>query len=131
MVDFVMQQWGGGLTIESLSFDRFVSILKEEIQFDPAEHGIFYSCTRGMTVPIPNERAWKAAIGDMYAGGMDTFDFHVEETGEYLSNLSGVYLSLANIENPKLQMSPVTIAYAIGYGRRSNLRLSGYHGGCQ
>lgn len=84
-----------------------------------------------MTVPIANERAWKAAIGDMYAGGMDTFDFHVEETGEYLSDLSGLYLSLANVENPKLQMSPVTVAYAIGYRRRSNLRLSGYHGGGQ
>ena len=105
MVDFVTQGLSSSLTIESLSFDRFVSILKEEIQFDPAEHKISYACTRGMTVPIANERTWKAAIGDMYAGGMDTFDFrieesgdfHIEEPGEYLCGGSRVYLLLANI----------------------------------
>jgi hypothetical protein len=97
MMDFVMQQLSSSLTIESLSFDQFISILKEDIQFDPAKHGIFYSCTRGMTVPIVNERSWKAVIGDMYAGGMDTFDFHIEESGEYLCGGSRVYLSLANI----------------------------------
>jgi hypothetical protein len=84
MVDFATRGSSSSITIESLSFDRFVSILEEEIQFDPAGHGIFYRCTRGVTVPIGNERSWKAAIGDMYAGGVDTFDFHIEETGEHL-----------------------------------------------
>jgi hypothetical protein len=85
MVDFVMQGSSGNVTIESLEFNRFTSILKEDIQFDSAKYGIFYYCTKGMAVAITNERSWKAAIGDMYAGGMDSFDFHVKEKGEYMS----------------------------------------------
>jgi hypothetical protein len=38
-----------------------------------------------MAVDITNERSWKAAIGDMYAGGMDSFDFHVKKKDEYMS----------------------------------------------
>ena len=85
MVDFVMQDSSGNVTIESLAFDRFTSILKEDIQFDFTKHNIFYRCTKGMAVAITNERSWKAAIGDMYTGGMNSFDFHVEEKGEYMS----------------------------------------------
>jgi hypothetical protein len=85
MVDFVMQGSSGNVTIESLAFDRFTSILKEDIQFDSAKHSIFYRCTKGMAVAITNERSWKAAIGDMYTGGMNSFDFHVQEKGEYMS----------------------------------------------
>jgi hypothetical protein len=85
MVDFVMQSSSGNVTIESLEFDRFTSILKEDIQFDSTKHSIFYYCTKGMAVAITNERSWKAAIGDMYTGGMDSFDFHVKEKGEYMS----------------------------------------------
>jgi hypothetical protein len=85
MVDFVVQGSSGNVTIESLAFDRFTSILKEDIQFDSVKHSIFYHCTKGMAVAITNERSWKAAIGDMYAGGMDSFDFHVQEKGEYMS----------------------------------------------
>ena len=85
MVDFVIQGSSGNVMIENLAFDRFTSILKEDIQFDPTKHSIFYHCTKGMAVAITNERSWKAAIGDMYIGGMDSFDFHVKEKGEYLS----------------------------------------------
>ena len=85
MVDFVVQGSSGNVTIESLAFDRFTSILKEDIQFDSVKHSIFYHCTKGMAVAITNERSWKAAIGDMYTGGMDSFDFHVQEKGEYMS----------------------------------------------
>jgi hypothetical protein len=91
MVDFVMQGSSGNLTIESLAFDRFTSILKEDIQFDSNEHNIFYRCTKGMAVAITNERSWKAAIGDMYTGSMDSFDFYVEKKGEYMSGHSLAY----------------------------------------
>ena len=77
MVNFVVQGSSGNVTIESLAFDRFTSILKEDIQFDSAKYSIFYRCTKGMAVAITNERSWKAAIGDIYTGGMDSFDFHV------------------------------------------------------
>ena len=85
MVNFIIQDSNGNVTIESLVFDRFTSILKEDIQFNSAKHSIFYDCTKGMVVAITNERSWKAAIGDMYTGGMDSFDFHVKEKGEYMS----------------------------------------------
>ena len=85
MVDFVIQGSSGNVTIENLAFDRFTSILKEDIQFDFTKQSIFYHCTKGMAVAITNERSWKAAIGDMYIGGMDSFDFHVKEKGEFLS----------------------------------------------
>jgi hypothetical protein len=38
-----------------------------------------------MPVAITNERFWKAAIRDMYTSGMNSFDFHVEKKGEYMS----------------------------------------------
>ena len=85
MVDFVVQGSSGNVTIESLAFDRFTSILKEDIQFNSDEHNIFYRFTKGMAVAITNERSWKAAIGDMYTGGMDSFDFYIEKKGEYMS----------------------------------------------
>ena len=85
MVDFVIQGSSGNLTIESLAFDRFTSILKEDIQFDSNKHNIFYRCIKGMAVAITNERSWKAATGDMYTGGMDSFDFYIEKKGEYMS----------------------------------------------
>ena len=55
MVDFVMQGSSGNVTIESLAFDQFTSILKEDIQFDSTKHNIFYRCTKGMAVAITNE----------------------------------------------------------------------------
>jgi hypothetical protein len=75
------------VTIESLEFDLFTSILKEDIQFDLTKHGIFYYCTNGMAVAITNKRSWKAVIRDIYTGEMDSFDFHVKEKGEYMSKL--------------------------------------------
>jgi ABC-type proline/glycine betaine transport system ATPase subunit len=55
MVDFLMQGSSGNVTIESLAFDRFTSILKEDIQFDSTKYNIFYHCTKGMAVAITNE----------------------------------------------------------------------------
>ena len=82
ILDFVRQGSSGSITIESLAFDQFIAVLKEDIQFDTARHSISYSCTKGIMVPIANERSWKAAIGEMHIGGMDRFVFHIEESGE-------------------------------------------------
>ena len=99
MVNFVIQSSSGNVTIENLAFDWFTSILKEDIQFDFTKHSIFYHCTKGMTVAITNKRSWKAAIGDMYIGGMDSFDFHVKEKGEFLSRHDW---ALANLYKSKI-----------------------------
>jgi hypothetical protein len=57
MVDFVIQGSSGNVTIENLAFDRFTSILKEDIQFDFTKQSIFYHCTKGMAVAITNEQS--------------------------------------------------------------------------
>jgi hypothetical protein len=44
-----------------------------------------------MAVAITNEWSWKAAIGDIYTGGRDSFDFHVKEKSEYMSGHSLAY----------------------------------------
>jgi hypothetical protein len=80
--DFIGGESSDSITVESLAFDQFITVLQEDIQFDTAKHSISYSCTKDITVPIANERSWKAAIGDMYIGGLDRFVFHVEEKGE-------------------------------------------------
>ncbi len=54
-------------------------VLYKDIQFDKARHTISYCCSDGITIPIANERSWKAAIGEMYIEGLDRFIFHIEE----------------------------------------------------
>jgi hypothetical protein len=85
--DLVRPGSSGSITIESLAFDQFVTVLREDIQFDIARHSISYHCTKGITVPIANERSWKAAIWEMHVGEMDRFVFHIEERGKSSSVL--------------------------------------------
>ena len=54
------------LTIESLVYDQFLMILKEDIQFDMVQYTISYRYAKDVRVPISNERLWKAAIMDMH-----------------------------------------------------------------
>ncbi len=70
------------ITVEDLAYKQFVTVLHEDIQFDKARHTISYHCSDGITVPIANERSWKATIGEMYIEGLDRFVFHIEEKSE-------------------------------------------------
>ncbi len=80
--DFVKEGLVDGITVESLAYDQFMTVLQEDIQFDMAKHIISYCCTNGITIPIANEWSWKAAIGEMYIKGLDRFIFYVEERSE-------------------------------------------------
>ena len=80
--DFVKEGLSDGITIESLVYDQFMTVLQEDIQFDTAKHSISYCCNNSITIPIANERSWKAAIGEMYIEGLDRFVFHIEERSE-------------------------------------------------
>jgi hypothetical protein len=55
MVDFVIQGSSSSIIIKNLLFNQFISILEEEIQFEPARHQIVYCYTKRITVPITNE----------------------------------------------------------------------------
>ena len=70
------------LTIENLVYDQFLTILKEDVQFDTVQHIISYRYAKDIRVPIGNERLWKAAIMDMHIQGMERFMFHIEEHGK-------------------------------------------------
>ena len=54
------------LIIESLVYDQFLIVLKEDIQFDMAQHTISYHYAKDVRVPIGNEHLWKAVIMDIY-----------------------------------------------------------------
>ena len=80
--DFVKEGLSDSITIESLAYDQFLTVLQEDIQFDMTKHIISYCCTNGLTIPIANEWSWKAAIGEMYIEGLDRFVFHIDEKSE-------------------------------------------------
>jgi hypothetical protein len=79
------------LTIESLVYDQFLTILKEDIQFDTVQHTISYRYAKDVRVPIGNERSWKAAIMDMHIQGMERFMFHIEERSKWINNYRPIY----------------------------------------
>ena len=79
------------LTIESLVYDQFLTILKEDIQFDTVQHTISYRYAKDIRVPIGNERSWKAVIMDMHIQGMERFMFHIEERGKWINNYRPIY----------------------------------------
>ena len=89
--DFAGQGAGGDITIESLVFDQFITVLKEEIQFDTAKQSISYCCSKGITMQITSDRTWKAVIREMHMEGMDRFIFHVVELGEWSTDPSHTY----------------------------------------
>jgi len=65
------------LTIESLAYDQFLTVLREDIQFDTVQHNISHCYAKDAIVPIGNERLWKAAIVDLHIQGMERFMFPI------------------------------------------------------
>ncbi len=80
--DFVKGGLSNNITVEDLTYEQFVMVLHEDVQFDKARYTIFYHCSDGITVPIANKWSWKAMIGEMYIEGLDRFVFHIEEKSE-------------------------------------------------
>ena len=83
MQDFIQEGQNNNISIDNLAFGQFVTVLQEDIKFDSTKDAISYSCGGDITVPIANERSWKAAMGEMYIRGLDRFVFNIEERSEY------------------------------------------------
>jgi len=80
MQDFIQEGPNNNISIDNLAFGQFVTVLQEDIKFDSSRDAISYSCAGDITVPIANERSWKAAMGEMYTRGLDRFMFNIEES---------------------------------------------------
>lgn len=93
LLDFASEESIEPLTIDSLAYDKFITVLGEDIQFDTVKHTISYSYAKDIMVPITNERSWKAAIVDMHIQGMERFRFHVEELGKWPNNHRHLYIT--------------------------------------
>ena len=91
------------LTIETLAYDQFITVLREDIQFDRVKHGISYCYAKGTMVPIYNERSWKAAIVDMHIQGMERFMFHIEEHGKWSNGHRQLYIANVSKVKPRVQ----------------------------
>jgi hypothetical protein len=90
------------LTIESLAYEQFIAVLREDIQFDTVKHTISYRYAKDIVVPISNERSWKAAIVDMHMQGMERLMFHIEEHGKWPNNRRHLYIT--NLSKVKLRV---------------------------
>src|SRR6266436_9683048 len=86
LLDLARKESMEPLTIESLAYDQFLTVLREDIQFDTVQHTVSYRYAKDIIVPIGNERSWKAAIVDMHIQGMERFMFHIEEHGKWTNN---------------------------------------------
>jgi len=88
MQDFVREGVHNNISVDDLVYDQFVTVLQEDIMFDPIKDAISYSCTNNIILPIKNERSWKAAIGEMYTKSLLRFIFFIKERCKYLFLLS-------------------------------------------
>jgi hypothetical protein len=85
MQDFVREGIHNNISLDDLVYNQFITVLQEDIMFDPVRDVISYCCTDDTIVPIRNERSWKAAIGEMYAKGLPRFVFYIKENGKRFS----------------------------------------------
>jgi hypothetical protein len=83
MRDLIRDIPKGNINIDDLVFDQFITVLKEDINFDPTKDTISYRGADDIMLPIANERSWKAAIGEMYTMGVNRFAFSIGERCEY------------------------------------------------
>ena len=102
LLDLARKDSNEPLTIETLAYDQFIMVLREDIEFDRVKHRISYCYTKDTMVPISNERLWKAAIVDMHIQGMERFMFHIEEYGQWLNGHHQLYM--ANVSKVKLRV---------------------------
>ena len=85
MQDFIQEGLNNNINIDNLSFNQFTIVLQEDIRFNLTKDAISYSCINGITVPIANERSWKAAMEEMYTRGLNRFLFNIKERCKYSS----------------------------------------------
>lgn len=109
LLDLARKDSNEPLTIETLAYDQFITVLREDIQFDRVKHRISYCYAKDTMVPISNERSWKAAIVDMHIQGMERFMFHIEEHGQWPNGRCQLYM--ANVSKVKLRVQWIKIRH--------------------
>jgi hypothetical protein len=57
LLDFARKEPIKLLTIDSLAYDKFLTVLREDIQFDKVQHTISYHYAEDVRVPIGNEQS--------------------------------------------------------------------------
>ena len=87
MQDFVQEGLYKDISVDNLVYTQFITVLQEDIMFDPAKDTVSYCCIDDIMVLIKNERSWKAAIVEMYTKGLLRLVFNIKEQGKYLSLL--------------------------------------------
>ncbi len=55
--DFVKGGLSDNITVGDFTYEQFMIVLHEDIQFDKARHTISYHYNDGITVPIANEQS--------------------------------------------------------------------------
>lgn len=65
------------IRVDDLDFDRFLSVLREDINYDTQSDIIQYNCAGECPLHIWNERSWKTALEEMLTKGLSRFTFTV------------------------------------------------------
>src|SRR5271168_3545390 len=110
MQDFIQDRLNHNINIDDLAFSQFITVLQEDIKFNKTRDTLSYCCASDITVPIANERSWKAAMGEMYTRGLDRFLFNIEETSEY-SHIRCYFSIHAKMNKVKLQDYCIPLLY--------------------
>jgi hypothetical protein len=66
------------IPIHHLRFDRFLQVLADELQYSMEKDVLFYNRETGEKICLPTERAWRAALLDMYSDGLRKLDFGID-----------------------------------------------------
>ena len=71
------------ISVDDVSFERFIKVLTEDIAFVTTNESIFYKPRGQRTIEIGNERTWKSAMTEMHASGIQrlTFYIHLSRSG--------------------------------------------------
>ena len=67
------------ISVADLWFDIFVKMLQEEMAYDKERDIIIYQCSNEDKVEIKTERAWRAALSEMFSRGSSRFTFDLEQ----------------------------------------------------
>jgi hypothetical protein len=70
------------IRVDDLSFDTFVDMLGQDINFDPKSETLCYYVgdkIAGGRIQLVNEEKWRSAVEDMFLQEMDRFSFTIEQ----------------------------------------------------
>ena len=63
--------------VSQLSFDNFITILKEDVNFN-TEQDVIVHIGKSFKMDITNQRQWKAAMQELFNERVDSFNFRIQ-----------------------------------------------------